>query len=668
MSEHRDGAAQVQAGEVALVAQVAQPGGLRIGAAAGRQMLAIALVGGFLWALRDRLATLDTAAVLAALARLDALDWGLALGATILSFAALARYDALIHRMLHRPTPPAAARRAGWTAIALSQTIGFGLVSGALVRWRMLPETSLAQATKITATVAATFLAAWAVLTAAVLLVVPVTLPHLDVWAVQGLALLGLSLGGALALAALKLPGLKIGRFTLRLPAPAMLGKILVLALIDTAFAALALWLLLPADIGLSLPALYPAFLLALGAGFVSGTPGGVGPFEITLISLLPTTPGPELIAAILAWRIIYFGLPALAAAGVIALCPARALRLPRIVAAPLDCPQLAHLIARDSQAELGLMRQGTLGLMRCERLPGGWMTGRAGRTLTAVLDPVGTIATPDLLTALQAAARAEGRRTALYKISGRTAAIARRAGWSVAPVATEVWLDPRSFSLDTPARAGLRRKLRKAAKSGLTVAPADGPLPIAEMTAIAEGWKTARGGERGFSMGRFAPGYVAHQQVMLARHEGRLVGFASFHANPSEWVLDLMRPAEGAPDGTMQALIAGAITAAAAAGVARLSLAALPPRAEDVTGPAVHIWRRAEQGAGAAGLRQFKMSFAPALSMRYIAAPSRAALMLAATEIARAIHRPEPLAGTRRPRPARLSRAASFGPCTKGN
>ncbi|MFD2173465.1 phosphatidylglycerol lysyltransferase domain-containing protein [Rhodobacter lacus] len=642
MSEQRNGIARARVGETV---QGAHPAGLRVGAAAGRQVLGIALVAAFLWALRDRLASLDTNAVLAALARLDALDWALALGATVLSFAALARYDALIHRMLHRPTPPDAARRAGWTAIALSQTIGFGLVSGALVRWRMLPETSLAQATKITATVAATFLAAWAVLTAAVLLVAPIEHPHLTVWAVQGLALLGLALGGALALAGLKLPGLKVGRFTLRLPAPAMLGKILVLALIDTAFAALALWVLLPPGSELSLLALYPAFLLALGAGFVSGTPGGVGPFEITLVALLPATPEPELLAAILAWRITYFGVPALAAAALVALRPGRALDHPRIVAAPLDCPQIAHLVAQDRQAELGLMRQGELGLLRCDRTPGGWMAGRAGRTLAAVLDPVGTQARPELLAALKAAARAEGRRASLYKISARTAAVARRAGWAVAPVASDVWVNPQSFSLDTPARSGLRRKLRKATKSGLSVRAAEGPLPMAEMTAIAEGWRVARGGERGFSMGRFAPGYVAHQQVMLAYMGKTLVGFASFHANRSEWVLDLMRPAEGAPDGTMQALIAGAITAAAEAGVARLSLAALPPRAEDIVGPAAHIWRRAEKGAGAAGLRQFKMSFAPELSPLYIAAPSAAALALAGAEIARAIHRPAALA-----------------------
>ena len=633
---------------------LALPEGLRIGAAARRQMLGIALVAAFLWALRDKLATLDTAAILAALARVDALSWAGAIGATVASFAALAQYDALIHRALATGTAAHHARRGGWTAIALSQTIGFGLVSGALVRWRMLPDTSLVQASKITASVAATFLAGWAVLTAAVLLIAPIQLPHLPVLAVQGLAVLGLVLGGGLALVTLVLPeGLRLGRFTLRLPPLAVMARILLLAALDTAFAAVALWLLLPATEPLSLLALYPAFLLAQGAGLVSNTPGGVGPFEITLVSLLPGTAQPELIAAILAWRIVYYGLPALAAMALVALRPAHRLPQSAVLAPDQAPPALLRGALADPQAELGLLRQGEHALLPGACGTGGWMIGRASRTLVALLDPFGGAEAPALLDPLCHSARAEGRTPCLYKISPRLAARARAAGWVVAPVATEVWLDPRRFDLACPARAGLRRKLRKAEKSGLRVSLARGLLPLAEMAALSRDWAAAHGGERGFSMGRFAEDYVSAQQVVLARDAaGRLVGFASFHAGAREWVLDLMRPAADAPDGTMQALIAAAITEAGKTGVARLSLAALPPRAEDSTGPAAALWRHAEKGKGAAGLRQFKMGFAPRLSARYIAAPTPAALMLAAADIARAIHRPAPLPDTGPARP----------------
>ncbi len=652
MSGHRFSFRSVSAGATAAagVQMLSPRAGLRLGAALRRQILGIGLVAAFLWALRDRVASLDPAAILAAFAQVSAVQWAVAILATFLSFAALAQYDALIHRMLATGTDPRAARRAGWAAIALSQTIGFGLVSGALVRWRMLPATSLAQATKITATVAATFLAAWAVLTAHVLLLVPVRLPGLPLLAVQGLALFGLALGGGLGLAALIRPALRLGRFTLRLPPLAVAGRILALAALDTGLAALALWALLPAGAELPLLALYPAFLLALGAGFVSGTPGGVGPFEITLVTLLPGPAAPDLLAAILGWRVVYYAAPAALAMALVALRPGAAVaaghdRLLPPAARPT--PRLAHLLGAAPQAELGLLRQGEHGVWLTSDKQGGWVLGRSPQALVALLDPFGTASVAALLPELRRLARDEGRLACLYKISPRIAAQARAAGWVVAPVASEVWLDPRRFTLESAARAGLRRKLRKAQKAGLRVETRCGPLGAAEaaaLPALARAWAQARGGERGFSMGRFAPDYLAGQMRMLAWHNGALAGFASFHANAAEWVLDLMRPAADAPDGTMQALVAEAIAEAARCGVARLSLAALPPLAAGIDGPAAHIWRQAEKGAGAAGLRQFKMSFAPQLSARYIAAPSRAALALAAADIARTIHRPPPL------------------------
>lgn len=649
--------AEIRAAQVSARAAAqgdARPSWLRV---AKRQAIALGLVVLFAGLLHKKLAALDTEAILTALGAVSLGQWALAGLATLGSFLALAQYDALIHRALATRVAPERARRAGWTAIAISQTVGFGLVSGALVRWRMLPGLSLVEASKLAATVAATFLAGWAVLSAGALIVLPQAVPALAPAQVQGLALAALGGLGALALAGLWAPGLRLGRVVLRLPSLPVMARILWLTMLDTAFAAAALWVLLPAGDAMPFTTLFPAFLLALGAGFVSGTPGGVGPFEVALLTLLPGTEGPSVLAAILAWRAVYYGAPAALAIAVVAFArpgtDAPAER--RLVApAPRLSPRLTALIVADRQAELGLMWQGEHGALLSSDLHGGWMIGRTPQALVGLLDPFGTAEAASLLPDLRRAARAEGRIASLYKIDARTAVAARRAGWVVAPVALECQIDPRAFSLETPARAGLRRKLRKAAKTGLVTELACGPLPLSELGAVAAAWAQARGGERGFSMGRFTPDYIAHQEVVIARLGGRIVGFASFHATRASWVLDLMRPAPDAPDGTMQALIHTAIEAARGAGVARFSLAALPPEAARVEGPGALIWRRAEAQAGAAGLRQFKMSFAPSLAPRYIAAPSHAALALAAADIARAIHRPAPLAQSPAPRESR--------------
>ncbi|SIS84384.1 phosphatidylglycerol lysyltransferase domain-containing protein [Phaeovulum vinaykumarii] len=653
--------------------QLAAAGLPRLSKALLRQAAVIGALVFFAWLLRERLAALDTGAILAAVGDVSAAQWAGALAATLISFLAVGQYDAVVHRMLGTGQPAARARISGAAAIAVGQTLGLGLVTGALVRWRLLPGAGLAEASRITAAVTASFLAGWAVVTALALVLLGAAFP--------GAALIGLAgLAGAGALMGLMVmhPQLRIGRWTLRTPSLPVVGRVLVLTFIDTFAAAAALWILLPDSSPIPLLALFPAFLLAQGAGLVSGTPGGVGPFEMALVALLPGTQAEPLLAAILAWRVVYYALPAMMGAGAMILRPmprrARArtprpdLRLraqaprPRIAPpAPELTPHLARLVAAAPQAELGLLRQGEHGVLMAADGTGGWMAGRTPQALVAIRDPFGTPAAA-LLSRLRAEAIEQGRVACLYKVGGRAAAAARRAGWHVVPVAREAWIDTARFTEKGAARAGLRRKLRKAEKAGLRIELAHAPLPLAPMAQIATEWTAARGGERGFSMGRFAPHYVAGQKVLLAWMGDDLVAFASFHASDSEWVLDLMRPGAAAPEGTMHALIVAAVAEARAAGARRLSLAALPPPADTATGPAALIWKRAEKGNGTAGLRQFKEGFGPSWETLYIAAPTRGALTLAAMDIARQIRRPGPLPASPLTAPPRIAPASRGG------
>lgn len=588
-----------------------------------RHLLPLGLMALFVLALREKAAALDLAAVGAALAAVSPLQWLAATLATAISFAALAQYDVLIHRQLGSALPEAQTRRAGAAAIALSQTLGFGIVTGALVRWRMLPDTSLGQATRITALVALAFLAGWAVVTAAVVALLPVAVPG-----ARALALLVLAAAGALAALAIWRP-----RGRLRLPPLALAGRILALTALDTAAAALALWLLLPGGVETG-AVLLPAFLLALGAGMVSGTPGGVGAFELALLALLPDQPAEPLLAAVLAWRAVYYALPA--ALGLLAMArPARAGMAP-----PRPKLRRGGPVPEAARAETGLLAQGEHGLLLAQGGAPGWLLAETGQTVTALLDPLA----PGMLGRLQAQAAQRGRIPCLYKIGARTALQARAAGWTVLPVACEAVIDPLRFDLAGAAHAGLRRKLRHATRAGVTVSavPPGGALPVAQMAALSAAWVAARGGERGFSMGRYAPGYVAGQQCLLAWQAGRLVAFASFHAGAREWALDLMRSGAGLPDGTMQALVVEAIAQAAAAGVPRLSLAAVPPDPARLRGAAARLWRLGNRKP--CGLARFKAGFAPRWQTLYIAAPGPLRLALAAADIAGAIRRPPPL------------------------
>ena len=101
------------------------------------------------------------------------------------------------------------------------------------------------------------------------------------------------------------------------------------------------------------------------------------------------------------------------------------------------------------------------------------------------------------------------------------------------------------------------------------------------------------------------------------------------------------MRVLPDAPDGTMHALVDHAIRVAASRDIARLSLAAAPAHPGGATALERNLRGRFFRHGGGAGLRQFKSCFAPDWQPRFMAAPDRAQLTLAALDLIRAVRAP---------------------------
>ena len=78
-----------------------------------------------------------------------------------ISFAALGRYDVIVHRVLNTGVAPRAAHASRAASVALSQTLGFGLIVGTIARWRGMNSLSLVSASTITALVSISFLGSW---------------------------------------------------------------------------------------------------------------------------------------------------------------------------------------------------------------------------------------------------------------------------------------------------------------------------------------------------------------------------------------------------------------------------------------------------------------------------------------------------------------------------
>lgn len=580
------------------------------------------------WLLRDRLEGLDFHAVADVVRTTSALQWIAAAAATALSFWAIGTYDMVMHRHLRTGVDPKVARITGAGSIALAQVLGLGMVTGALARWRMLSGARPGMAAAVTGAVALSFMAAWAPI--AVLMAAVLPGASLPLWMTLATAVATISVAGL----AFFRPTLQVGRFTLRLPSLRALAAIAMLTMLDVVAAAAALYVLLPPDVTISFAVLLPIFALALGAGLFSSTPGGAGPFELTLLALLPMVAEAPLLGAVLAWRVIYYAVPAL-----LALIP---LAVPFKVAdsTPARSAATTKALSRAPRAECGVARQN--GAEVLDTCTGEAMVVETGQTLTLLFDPMSG-KPRGVVPALTAAARDRMLVPVIYKCSARLASEARRAGWWVLRVADDAVIDPAAFCTEGAEFRQLRRKLRQAEKAGVTVEREElGPDLISELVRIDAAWVIEHRGARGFSMGQFCPKYMDAQQIFVARQGGEAIAFITLHQTDHDLALDLMRHGCTLPDGTMHLLVARAIEAARDAKRRRLTLAAMPARPCRESRLATRIRDRIASGSGGAGLTRFKESFGIRRQPLYMAAPDPVTMALAVADIARVIRRPQ--------------------------
>lgn len=548
---------------------------------------------GLLW---QRVAVMDMTAIGAAILQVSTGQWALAIIATWCSFQAIGRYDAIWHKLLQTGVSPAPARRAGIKAIAIAQTLGFGAITGSLVRWRCLPALSLWQATQLSFAVTMTFTLCWAAYAIGALW-----------WLGSSFEALQVSLPIAISVLAVLFLIVLAGR---RRFFPALstedIRALIGLTGVDLVCAAFAFYVLLPETTALPFASILAAYIVALGVGLVSNTPGGAGAFDLTVLTLLPLTTPEPLVAAIIAFRFVYYIGPALLALAAIAR------------------PVRHTVTVTKSPAAWGLARQSG-------ELYEGLHIGKLPM-VQATLGPFPRGKVTDI-NQLFIQSLKSGRTTALYNCDPRTAKAARDLGWYVRRTTIEAMIRPQSWSPAGGKRQTLRRKLRHAEQAGISITQAGSDMPLAQMRQIANAWALSHGGELGFSMGRYCPIYVARQRVFLINKDDQLIGFVTFHEGARDWSLDLIRHIDGIPDGAIQSAIVSAIDAAKSAGVAHFSLASVPDARHT---PAFWSTRRA-------GLTQFKRSFGPIWVPRYHAAPGRIAFWFSGFVIAIAVYRPIP-------------------------
>ena len=239
-----------------------------------------------------------------------------AFAATIAGYAALVGYDWSALRALGKKIPLWAVTIGGFLGYSFGNTIGISVLSGGAVRYRVYSAFGLTlfEIASVSTFTALAFgfgitvigLASLAIHPQALANIVPLTPESLQIWAGLAAAIVTI----LLVLLSFSGKSFRIRQFELSAPTPGILFSQLTFTLIDTAMAALTLYMLLPAAKPDFLTFL-PAFAAATMAGVLSHVPGGVGVFETVIIATLPAgVPLEQVAAALLLYRLIYYLIP----------------------------------------------------------------------------------------------------------------------------------------------------------------------------------------------------------------------------------------------------------------------------------------------------------------------------------------------------------------------
>lgn len=277
------------------------------------------------------------------------------------------------------------------------------------------------------------------------------------------------------------------------------------------------------------------------------------------------------------------------------------------------------------------------------------------GSSWIVMADPVGPReAWADLLWTIRSMADAAQGRLMLYQISSDMLELAIALGLQIVKYGEEAIVDAASFSLEGPRMRSIRQTVRRAEREGASfdvVPAAQVPALLPALATISDEWLETKGQrEKGFSLGRFDPDYIARFDCAVIRVDDRIVAFANIWrtANGRELSVDLMRHGAGSPPGVMDYLFASLILWGREQGYARFSLGLAPLSGIEAhrlsplwAKAAAAIFKRGERFYGFRGLRAYKEKFAPSWEPRYIAAPHGLGLVRTMRDLNLLIGRP---------------------------
>jgi phosphatidylglycerol lysyltransferase len=245
----------------------------------------------------------------------------LAICATVVSFCGLSFYDVFAVRSVAKgQVPDRVAAFAGGAGTAVSNLLGFSYLTGTAVRYRIYASLGV-DLGRVGGIIATSWVAFWLGLTlvlGVLMLAHPAGLSAVLPLSGRMETLIGLCVIAALVALLVWLAraprSMRVGGFSVPLPGLKLALALMGVAVIDLMGAATTLYFLAPADLSQNFVFFFVVYMIAIGLGILSHSPGGLGVFEATMIAGLGASGRSDMLAALLVYRLIYSVMPFLVA------------------------------------------------------------------------------------------------------------------------------------------------------------------------------------------------------------------------------------------------------------------------------------------------------------------------------------------------------------------
>lgn len=280
-----------------------------------RRGLAVAFFAALAWLLYSRGREMDWGAVWASLGDYELSTLGIGLAFAFLAYLAFGGYDLISRQQVGHHVPVFRTLAIGMVAYALNLNLG-AMVGGWATRFRLYARSGV-DAVTTTRIIGFGMLSNWSgyLLVAGLMaLLAPPQLP--DQWGLSphllpmiGMALL-LLLAMYFALCVLK-PGdlLRARRLELRIPRLRVAGLQIGVSVIHWLSTCMVMYVLLPES--LSFPTVLGVLLMSSIAGAAMHIPAGLGVIEAVFVAALgDRIPVPQILAALLAYRAVFYLIP----------------------------------------------------------------------------------------------------------------------------------------------------------------------------------------------------------------------------------------------------------------------------------------------------------------------------------------------------------------------